>query len=132
MLTLTVGRGRSVIIGGNIKITVVGVEGQNVRIGFEAPREIPIIRENAVNKEPPANTHDRTKLVSIGVGVDGLCVCGKDSFCPLGKRQDQECCSREELLAAGVSVHPVGACNGLLPVDDDYRDCHGGHTSGGV
>jgi len=33
------------VIGGNIVITVLGVEGEKVKIGIDAPREIQILRK---------------------------------------------------------------------------------------
>lgn len=44
-LVLTRSRLQSIIIADNIKITVIGVQGGQVRMAFEAPREIIILRE---------------------------------------------------------------------------------------
>jgi len=44
MLVLTRREGEQIVIGGDVKITVVQVKGGTVRIGIEAPREIPISR----------------------------------------------------------------------------------------
>jgi carbon storage regulator len=38
----------SLLIGENITITILGVEGEHVKIGIDAPREIPIIREELI------------------------------------------------------------------------------------
>ena len=45
MLVLTRKPGESIVIAGSIKVTVVSVEGNRVRLGFEAPPEVPIDRE---------------------------------------------------------------------------------------
>lgn len=47
MLVLTRGVSERIIIGeaGDIVITVVKVQGEKVRIGIEAPKEIPVHRE---------------------------------------------------------------------------------------
>ncbi|HHW09454.1 MAG TPA: carbon storage regulator CsrA [Firmicutes bacterium] len=45
MLVLTRKRDESIIIGDDIKITVVEVRGDQVKIGVEAPRVIPVHRE---------------------------------------------------------------------------------------
>ncbi len=45
MLVLTRKRDESIIIGDNIKITVVEVRGDQVKIGVDAPRAIPVHRE---------------------------------------------------------------------------------------
>ena len=44
MLVLSRKKGERVVIGENINVIVVEVRGDRVRLGFEAPREIPIHR----------------------------------------------------------------------------------------
>ena len=52
MLVLTRKVGDSVIMGknGEIKITILGVVGTQVRLGFLADKDIPINREEIANK----------------------------------------------------------------------------------
>lgn len=45
MLVLSRKKNERIIIGGNIVVTVVEVRGDKVRIGIEAPREMPVHRE---------------------------------------------------------------------------------------
>ena len=45
MLVLTRKNGESVILGNNIKVTVVELSPGTVRLGFEAPQEVSIYRE---------------------------------------------------------------------------------------
>lgn len=45
MLILTRKSGESVMIGDDIKITIKGVAGNQVRVGIGAPRSIPVHRE---------------------------------------------------------------------------------------
>ncbi len=45
MLILTRRISESLMIGDNVKITVLGVKGNQVRIGIEAPKDVPVHRE---------------------------------------------------------------------------------------
>ena len=45
MLILTRRVGESVVIGGDVTITVLGVKGNQARIGINAPKEITVHRE---------------------------------------------------------------------------------------
>lgn len=44
MLILTRRVGESVIIGSTVKVTILGFAGNQVRVGTEAPRQIPVHR----------------------------------------------------------------------------------------
>ena len=49
MLVLTRNIGQSVYIDGHkIEVMVLGVRGNQVRLGFEAPRDIEIVRDDAI------------------------------------------------------------------------------------
>lgn len=50
MLVLSRRECESVMIGDNIKVTVLQIEGRNIRLGFEAPAEIAIHREEIFKK----------------------------------------------------------------------------------
>ncbi|MCL5935792.1 MAG: carbon storage regulator CsrA [Firmicutes bacterium] len=45
MLVLARKKGQTIIIGGDIKITVADVSGETVRLGIEAPAHMEIYRE---------------------------------------------------------------------------------------
>jgi carbon storage regulator len=45
MLILTRRPQETLVVGGNIKVQVLGVKGGQVRLGVEAPREVPVYRE---------------------------------------------------------------------------------------
>ncbi len=45
MLILTRRVGEKLIIGENVTVTVLGVKGNQIRIGIEAPQEVQIHRE---------------------------------------------------------------------------------------
>ncbi len=45
MLVLSRYKNESIFIGDDIKITVIDVKGDKVRLGIEAPVEVPVFRE---------------------------------------------------------------------------------------
>lgn len=45
MLVLTRKRNQSIMIGDDIEVSVLGVVGEKVRIGIDAPRDIPVFRK---------------------------------------------------------------------------------------
>jgi len=45
MLILTRRIGEKIVIGDNVTITVLGVKGNQIRVGIEAPRDVPVHRE---------------------------------------------------------------------------------------
>jgi carbon storage regulator len=55
MLVLARKMNESIVIAGKIRISVIGIEGRRVRIGIEAPKSIPVRREEiapTVRQEP--------------------------------------------------------------------------------
>lgn len=49
MLVLHRKKGESLIINDNIKITIVDISGEKVKIAVDAPKEIPVLRSELVN-----------------------------------------------------------------------------------
>ncbi len=45
MLLLTRNKGESIMIGDDIKVTVLFIQGNQVRIGIDAPRNVAVNRE---------------------------------------------------------------------------------------
>jgi carbon storage regulator len=45
MLILTRRAGETVMVGDDITVTVLGVKGNQVRVGIKAPRDVPVHRE---------------------------------------------------------------------------------------
>jgi carbon storage regulator len=57
MLVLSRRRGQKIVIGDGIKVEVLSVLGNTVRLGVVAPREIPVHRDEILKRiEEAANT----------------------------------------------------------------------------
>ena len=50
MLSLSRKRGERIMIGSNIELTVIVIRGQRVQLGFSAPKEIAINREETLKQ----------------------------------------------------------------------------------
>ena len=62
MLILTRRTGETVMIGNEVTLTVLGVKGNQVRIGINAPKHVPVHREEI---------YERIKREMQGGEVDG-------------------------------------------------------------
>jgi len=60
MLVLSRKLGEKICIGENICITVVDIDRGKIRLGIEAPREVPVFRQELLPNKPAA--------VSVGAG----------------------------------------------------------------
>ena len=63
MLILTRRVGESLMIGDDVTITVLGVKGNQVRIGIDAPKDVAVHREEIFNRIKS----DQLKLVELSV-----------------------------------------------------------------
>ncbi len=67
MLALTRKKGETIIINDNIEITVLGTNGDQVKLGISAPKHIPVFRKEIYeqiqqeNKESVKNNFDLVK-----------------------------------------------------------------------
>ena len=50
MLILTRRVGEAVVIGNNITVRVLGIKGGQVRIGFDVPKGVEVLRTELLNK----------------------------------------------------------------------------------
>ena len=74
MLVLTRKPGEKVVIGNGITVTVVGVTGNKVRVGIDAPEQVRILRgELACWHEGPA---------ACDGPADPACPCGEEDVRP--------------------------------------------------
>lgn len=61
MLVLSRRLGETLIIGDDVKITVLGISGNQVRVGIDAPKDVSVHREEVYNRiqtEQPEQTID--------------------------------------------------------------------------
>ena len=52
MLILTRGKDQVITIGDNIRITIVEVRGDKVRVGIDAPRDVQVMRAEVLEQTP--------------------------------------------------------------------------------
>ncbi|MEL7207171.1 MAG: carbon storage regulator CsrA [Actinomycetota bacterium] len=69
MLVLSRREGQSIVIGGDVVVTVVSIRGDQIRIGVEAPRSITIHRQEVAVAIEAAN---RDALVSADIDTGAL------------------------------------------------------------
>ncbi|MEX1033531.1 MAG: carbon storage regulator CsrA [Cellvibrionaceae bacterium] len=58
MLILSRRKGESFVIGDDIKITVLSQRSNQVRIGIDAPRSLPVHREEVLQRERQSSQFD--------------------------------------------------------------------------
>ena len=64
MLILTRRVGESLMIGNDVTITLLGVKGNQVRIGVKAPKEVAVHREEILNRIEEASAESERKMSS--------------------------------------------------------------------
>ena len=55
MLILTRKPGEAIVIDGDIRISVLSIEGERVKLGVDAPREIPVLRQELLDEVRKSN-----------------------------------------------------------------------------
>ncbi len=77
MLVLSRKRGETIVVGENIEVSILEVQGNRVRLGFKAPAEVRIRREELPPEEPhavlAASVSQPTLACSARVTGDAVC-----------------------------------------------------------
>ena len=67
MLALSRKTGESIVIGNDIEITVLEVKGEQVKIGINAPKEVPVYR-----KEVYVQIQESNQEATNAAGIESL------------------------------------------------------------
>ena len=68
MLVLSRKRDESIIIGDNVVVTVVDIRGDKVRLGIEAPKEVPVHRREVYDAIQRENQRAGQPRQDLGAG----------------------------------------------------------------
>jgi len=71
VLILTRRAGETIVIDKSIRVTVLAVDGERVKLGVEAPREIPVVRQELLEEVRQSNLASVTRL-AVGQATASL------------------------------------------------------------
>ena len=61
MLILTRRTGEAIVINGDIRVSILSIEGERVKLGIEAPREVPVLRQELLDEVRRSNLEAATR-----------------------------------------------------------------------
>jgi carbon storage regulator len=62
MLVLSRKKGETIVIGDNIEISIIDIQGDNIRIGINAPRDVSIMRKELYDEIKAENLKAATSV----------------------------------------------------------------------
>ena len=71
MLVLTRKIDQGIVIAGNIYIRILGVERDRVKIGIAAPKEIPVLRQELLERDAAVPSANKTDESHAAKALDG-------------------------------------------------------------
>jgi carbon storage regulator len=74
MLVLSRRENEGIVIDGCIKVTVLEIRGSQIRLGIEAPHDVPVWREELVLGSPNTTELARSVSPNRDIGHDGACM----------------------------------------------------------
>jgi carbon storage regulator len=75
MLVLTRKSNQSIMIGDDIEVSVLSIMGEKVRIGIQAPRDVPVFRKEVyleIQQEQVGAPADRSSRETVDEALDNL------------------------------------------------------------
>ena len=76
MLVLARHSGETIVIGDSIEITVIEVQGDKVKIGINAPKDIPVMRKELLEAASCANEQAASPDIALSTLGDFVNDCG--------------------------------------------------------
>jgi carbon storage regulator CsrA len=73
MLVLTRKSKQSIMIGDDVEVSVLSIAGEKVRLGIEAPREVPVFRKRSTSRSS-RRTPSRTSRSAQPPDASSWCV----------------------------------------------------------
>lgn len=67
MLALSRKQGESIMVGGNIELTILEIKGEQVKVGISAPKSIPVYR-----KEIYMQIREENKEAAQNIDIESL------------------------------------------------------------
>ncbi len=67
MLALSRKQGESIMVGGNIELTILEVKGEQVKIGISAPKSVPVYR-----KEIYLQIQEENRQAATNIDIESL------------------------------------------------------------
>ncbi|MBD5095452.1 MAG: carbon storage regulator CsrA [Lachnospiraceae bacterium] len=67
MLALSRKQGESIMVGGNIELTILEVKGEQVKVGISAPKSVPVYR-----KEIYMQIREENKEAAQNIDIESL------------------------------------------------------------
>lgn len=100
MLILQRREGEKVLIGDDISISVVSVDGNRVRLAISAPREVPIKRGEVrdaefANQESAAGLSGSVELLEL-LGAQGVLNVSREDISALQEHTQKDCQDRQK------------------------------------
>ncbi len=88
MLILTRKPGESIFIGDNVKVTIVEIKGNQIRVGIDAPSELRIYREEIYLQILEENKQAAMSGMESAPALDNLAAAWHDRRAPEGRPAD--------------------------------------------